>query len=115
MTGTTAATATQTLAAAEANLQVARNAADRARRDAAAQEVLRLRARIAVLKPALEELAVNTQVATNKRLALHYEIVGARAQIASWSSPLDPLAFPSDATLADRQQQVELWQKRERD
>jgi hypothetical protein len=112
MTGTTAATATQTLAEAEANLLAARNAADRARRDEAAQEVLRLRARIAVLKPALEELNVNVKIATNKRLDLHYKIADARAQIASWSAPLDPLAFPSEAKLADRQQQAELWRGR---
>jgi hypothetical protein len=103
------------VAEAEAHLLVARMQADQARRDEAMKEVLRLRARLTVLKPALEELNTNLRVATNKRLELHYRIVDARAQIANWSAEPDPLAFPSQATRADQRQQVELWQKRERD
>lgn len=105
-------TATQNLATAEANLIAARAAADKERRDAAMAEVLRLRERIAVLKPVAEEASANSRVATSRRLELHFAVSDARAQIASWSSEPDALSFPSEAQLLDRKAQVERWKNR---
>jgi chromosome segregation ATPase len=112
MSGSTVVTATQNLAVAEVNLLAARNAADQERRDAAMKEVLRLKARLMDLKPKLEEAGVNTQVATNRRLQLHYGIVDANAQLAQWSAPLDIETFLTKQELEKRSAQVKRWQTR---
>jgi hypothetical protein len=105
-------TATQKVATAESNLIAARALANKERRDAAMREVLRIKARLTELKPKLEELAVNTKVATNRRLELHYKIVDARTQIAQWSAPLDIETFTTTRELERRAAQAKRWQAR---
>lgn len=104
-------TATQNVSMAEAGLLAAQREADGVRRKAARDEAAKIRTRLIVLKPALEEMIVTVKVATNRRLELHYKIVSARAQAADWSTPPDDL-FASPRECADRKRQAELWSKR---
>ncbi|MGB8986091.1 MAG: hypothetical protein WCC37_05765 [Candidatus Sulfotelmatobacter sp.] len=104
---------TVNLAEAERNLLAAQKQADREWREEARKEAEWRGKRIAELKPQLEQLAADYQIAQNQRLAAHYKVVDARAQIRYWSAEPDPMDFPSEQTLADRKQQVRLWQKRE--
>jgi hypothetical protein len=97
---------------AEVNLLAARNAADQERRDAATKEAQRIHARICRLKPEAEEAKKNARIATNLYLDLRFKIRDAQDQINSWSAELDPLAFASDAVIANRKQQARLWQRR---
>lgn len=102
---------TANVAEAEAQLLAAQQQADKARRKAAAQEAARIRARIIILRPVLEELAVTVRVWTNRRLDFHYKVLDARAQVADWTKPPSDL-FASDKEKADRKRQAALWLKR---
>jgi hypothetical protein len=105
------ATATQNVAFAEAGLLSARREADDLRRKASHDEAEKIRARLTLLKPALEELIVTVKVTTNQRLDFHYKIVNARAQVADWSAAPEDL-FTSQRELTDRKRQAGLWTKR---
>jgi hypothetical protein len=103
---------TENVMVAEAALLAARATADKERREAAMDEVLRLKARLMELKPKLEEAAYNTLTSTNMRLKLHFDIVDARAQISHWSAPLDVDTFLTKQELEKRAVQVKRWQAR---
>jgi hypothetical protein len=109
MSSLTAVTAN--VAEAEANLLAAQRQADKQRRESAFNEAQKIRTRVTVLKPVLEELIVTVQVATNRRLDLHYKIVNARAQVADWSAPPADI-FAGARELADRKRQADLWSTR---
>jgi hypothetical protein len=107
----TLSVATANVAEAEAMLLAAQRQADKQRRESAFNEAQKIRTRVTVLKPVLEELIVAVKVATNGRLDLHYKIVNARAQVADWSTPPADL-FVSARELADRKRQADLWSAR---
>jgi hypothetical protein len=95
---------------AERNLNAARAAAGTQRREDAKQNILRLRHEGAALLKRFRPLAAQVKQAQANRLRLHYELLRAKNNIATYSTPLDPLTFPSDENIAAHAAQLVAWQ-----
>jgi hypothetical protein len=98
------------LATARANLAAVEAAAEAQRREDAKQKVEQLRREGSALKKQLLPLAKQVREAQAERLRLQRELMSAYRQIQVYSAPADPLEFPSDEDIADRAEQLRLWQ-----
>jgi chromosome segregation ATPase len=98
---------------AEAVLAAATRQAAQERRQNAKQKIQELRREGAKLRAEFEPLAAQIREAQNTRLRIHGELVRARNQIAFYSTPLDPLDFPSDKEIAEHARQLEAWRARQ--
>lgn len=104
-------------AVTQLELQLAGALATEARQkcEDAKAEVQRLRCEGAELLAEFRPLAVQVRDAQNERLKLHGLLVQARNQIATYSSPLNPLTFPSDDEIRAHAEQLETWKQRQKE
>jgi hypothetical protein len=100
---------------AEQQLAAAQAVAAKERRENATREIQRLRREGVPMLKRLRALAAVIHEAQNTRLKLNGLLLQARAQIASFSIPLDPMEFPSDADIAEHARQLTLWQARQKE
>jgi chromosome segregation ATPase len=106
---------TVTVADARAQLTRAEALETKEKRENAKREIERLRRDGAALLKQLRPLAAQVTEAQRNRLRLHGELNNARQQIDFYSTPLDPLTFPSDEDIAAHAQQLTLWKQRQRE
>jgi hypothetical protein len=104
---------TMSLDMARENLQAAVSAAEQQRREEARAQIEELSRRGAAIKAKLLPMAARIEEGKKMKLALHYRLREAREQIEIYSRPLAPATFPSDANIADRAEQLVLWQRRQ--
>jgi chromosome segregation ATPase len=95
---------------AQQQLRTAIAEEQRAKSQAALEQIKILTAQGAALRAELEPLVAQIKQAQDERLRLHAELMRARTQVNHYSAPLDPLTFPSAEDEAERLRQLDLWQ-----
>jgi hypothetical protein len=103
--------ATQEVVLARNNLAAAEAESENARREAARLEMERLSALGAELSVEYDRLARQVKGGERDRLVLHQQLYAVARKISFYSTPLDPMDFPTMAEKAYHASQLPLWER----
>lgn len=100
---------------AEQQLNVARAEEQRAKREAAKQEIKKLRTEGAALLKQFRPMVRQIRDAEQERLKLHGLLVQARNRIDFYSVPLDAVEFPTEEEIAAHAGQLGAWKVKQQE
>jgi hypothetical protein len=104
----------QTVEQARIALAAAVKQAEQARREDAKRYIEVLRREGAEITALLDPMKAQVKEAQNERLKLSRQLAVARDNVEAYSTPLDPMTFPSDAAIAEHVRQLDLWRQEQK-